>query len=84
MQADMVFNDICYATCIFKNPSDYSTFREVMRKLGLPDFPHIAIKGNICRDDLLFEMDAVAIKHTDKLSHVAQINRGQGERVVDK
>ncbi len=61
-QASMGFSDISYATCIFKHASDYSVFREVVQRLHIPDFPYIPIQGNICRDDLLFELDGIATK----------------------
>lgn len=61
-QASMDFRDICYATCIFKHRSDYGIFQEIVKKLHIPDFPYIPIQGNICRDDLLFELDGIAAK----------------------
>ena len=61
-QADLEFKDICFATCIFKYKSDYVFFPQVLEELGYSEFPFISIQGNLCRDDLLFEIDGVAMR----------------------
>ena len=61
-QTGMAFNDICYATFILKRKSDFQFVHKVMQELSYPEFPYISIVGNICRDDLLFELDGVAVR----------------------
>ncbi len=62
---NMEFENICIATCFFKYDHDYKHFNEIMEKLNISAFPHAIVKGNVCRDNLLFEIDGIAIKTND-------------------
>jgi enamine deaminase RidA (YjgF/YER057c/UK114 family) len=53
--------DICSATVFVKRPEDARLFYEIASQRGLTDFPCVCIVADICRDELLFEIDAEAI-----------------------
>jgi enamine deaminase RidA (YjgF/YER057c/UK114 family) len=50
--------DICSATAFVKRPQDALHFWEIAGNRGLKDFPGICAVADICRDELLFELDA--------------------------
>ncbi len=60
-QIDSTPADICAATVFIKQPKDIKLFEKIMRQRGLDDFPAIYVAADVCRDDLLFEIDAEGI-----------------------
>ncbi len=50
--------DICSATVFVKQGQDASIFREMVAARGLKRFPGLCVIADICRKELLFEMDA--------------------------
>ena len=52
--------DIAAATVFVKRAGDASLFREVIAARGIERLPAICIVADICRDELLFEIDAEA------------------------
>lgn len=60
--AKMDFSNIAEATCFFKHAQDARYFQTACEDLGIASFPHIKVQGNVCRDDLLFEIDGIALK----------------------
>ncbi len=59
--------DICAATVFVKRPEYAKVFREVAASRGLKELPHVCVVADICREELLFEMDAeVAFNPSDK------------------
>jgi enamine deaminase RidA (YjgF/YER057c/UK114 family) len=52
--------DVCDATVFLKRKADVHIFREICEELGLTEMPHVLSVADICRDELLFEMDAFA------------------------
>jgi enamine deaminase RidA (YjgF/YER057c/UK114 family) len=54
-------NDIAAATVFVKRAEDASLFREMIAARGLERFPAICVVADICRDELLFEMDAEVV-----------------------
>lgn len=52
------FTDICEGTVFLKKPEYISEFKEYCHKNGLLDVPFIITLADVCRDDLLFEIDA--------------------------
>jgi len=60
--ANMDFCDIGVSTCFFKEAQYYKVFEVVLEDLKIKEFPSIYVIGKVCREDLLFEMDAVEIK----------------------
>lgn len=52
--------DICHATVFLKRPEDISIYQEVAKEYGLEDMPAVFMIADVCRDELLFEIDAIA------------------------
>ncbi len=52
--------DIAAATVYVKRPEYAEMFWEAARKRGLEEFPAVCIVADVCRDELLFEIDAEA------------------------
>ncbi len=58
--------DICAATVFVKHPNYANVFRKIAAARGLEHFPGVCVVADICRDELLFEMDAeVVFGHGD-------------------
>jgi enamine deaminase RidA (YjgF/YER057c/UK114 family) len=55
------FKDIRSATVYFKKAEDLSVYEKLAGRLGLTDLPAVFVVADICRDELLFEMDALAV-----------------------
>lgn len=53
--------DIRSATVYLKRAEDMSIYKRVASKFGLTRMPAVCVVADICRDELLFEMDAVAV-----------------------
>ncbi|MCJ7754794.1 MAG: Rid family hydrolase [Thermoanaerobaculales bacterium] len=56
-----VFDDICQASAFIKFPEDVEEMRRILRQRGLEDLPLVCTIEDICRDDLLVELDATAV-----------------------
>lgn len=52
------------ATVFFKEAEDYPLFLEGMKKRKLNRFPAVLVHADVCRGDLLFEMDGTAVLKT--------------------
>jgi enamine deaminase RidA (YjgF/YER057c/UK114 family) len=59
-QAGAGLKDITAATIFVKRPEYAGIFREMARERGLEEFPAVYIVADVCRDELLFEIDAEA------------------------
>jgi enamine deaminase RidA (YjgF/YER057c/UK114 family) len=58
--------DICHATVFLKRQEDITIYREIAKEYGLEDLPAVYMVADVCRDELLFEIDAiVAIENID-------------------
>jgi enamine deaminase RidA (YjgF/YER057c/UK114 family) len=53
--------DIAAATVFVKRPEHASVFWEMARERGLEEFPAVCVVADVCRDELLFEIDAEAV-----------------------
>lgn len=53
--------NICMATLFCKDRRAFDAYREATRLLGVPAFPAVAVQADICRRDLLVEVEAVAV-----------------------
>jgi enamine deaminase RidA (YjgF/YER057c/UK114 family) len=58
----MDWTDVTRALAYFKRAPDAFLFDAYRRESGLPQFPAIVVENDICRDDLLFEIEVDAIK----------------------
>jgi enamine deaminase RidA (YjgF/YER057c/UK114 family) len=63
-QEDAELKDICSATVFVKQPEFAKIFYEMASASGLEDFPCVCIVADVCREELLFEMDAEAVVKT--------------------
>jgi enamine deaminase RidA (YjgF/YER057c/UK114 family) len=59
-------HDLCEATIFVKRSQDFSVYQEVIEKLGIPNIPSVNVIANVCRDELLFELDAAFVLEKDK------------------
>jgi enamine deaminase RidA (YjgF/YER057c/UK114 family) len=53
--------DICAATVFVKKQEFAEIFHEMAADRGLSDFPAVCIVADVCREELLFEIDAEAV-----------------------
>ncbi|MGD8239536.1 MAG: RidA family protein [Armatimonadota bacterium] len=60
-EAGAGFGDIVHATVFFKRGTDASALRPALERMELPSFPAVTVWADVCRDELLFEMDAEAL-----------------------
>ena len=58
----MDWTDITRSLAYFKRAADAHLFNEYRRECGLPLFPAIVVENDICRDDLLYEIEVDAIR----------------------
>jgi enamine deaminase RidA (YjgF/YER057c/UK114 family) len=56
------FNDLTRAVAYFKHDADVAAFATWCRRNRLPSLPVVPVQGEICRDNLLFELEADARK----------------------
>lgn len=59
-EAGFRLTDICSATAFIKHEKDLPLFLRIMEEKGLSDLPMVICKADVCRDELLFEMDGIA------------------------
>lgn len=55
------FGDIVTAITYLKNIEDTERFKSLLAKRGMPDFPHSIVHAEVCRPELLCEMEAIAV-----------------------
>jgi enamine deaminase RidA (YjgF/YER057c/UK114 family) len=53
--------DVRQATAFLKNPIDLRSFERIADRAGLSGVPMVTTVADVCRDDLLFEIDATAV-----------------------
>lgn len=53
--------DIAVGTLFHKDEATLVTYRAVAQRMGLADLPLIPVQSDICRPDLLIEIEAVAL-----------------------
>ena len=53
--------DLCEVTVFIKHKEDFPVFQKVIEQAGIPNIPSVNVVADICRDELLFELDAVFI-----------------------
>jgi enamine deaminase RidA (YjgF/YER057c/UK114 family) len=55
-----VFDDVCQATAFVKRPNDVERMQRILEQRGLQNLPMVCTIDDVCRDDLLVEIDATA------------------------
>lgn len=59
---NMDWGDIVRSLVYFKHAEDMPLFEAYLKEKGLPSFPAIVSENDVCRDNLLFELEADAVK----------------------
>jgi enamine deaminase RidA (YjgF/YER057c/UK114 family) len=59
--AEARVSDVCQATAFLKHASDYDAFAAIAGRHGLPADRVVCTVADVCRDELLFELDATAV-----------------------
>jgi enamine deaminase RidA (YjgF/YER057c/UK114 family) len=54
-------DDICQATAFIKRREDISDLKSILARRGMDRLPVVYTVGDVCRDELLFELDATAV-----------------------
>jgi len=54
-------SDLCNATVFVKRTEDVEAYRQVAADRGLSDLAGVPVIADVCRDDLLFEVDGAAV-----------------------
>ena len=57
--------DLCESTIFLKHKEDFSVHQEVIKQMGITESPSVCVLADICRDELLFELDAAFILKKD-------------------
>lgn len=60
-QAGATLADICAASLFVKHGEHADIVREELAETGLENFPAVCVVADVCRDELLFEVDAEAV-----------------------
>jgi len=53
--------DITSATLFCKNREAWEAWKRATKLLGIPEIPKLCVIADVCRHDLLVEMEAVAV-----------------------
>jgi len=53
--------DLCEATVFIKRKEDFSFYQEIIEQMGISNLPSVCVLADVCRDELLFELDAAFI-----------------------
>jgi len=61
------FKDIAAATVFVKSPEFAPVFWKMAVARGLADFPAVCVVADVCREELLFEIDAEAVVRKDSI-----------------
>ncbi len=60
-QKGAALRNLCDTSIFLKRKQDAEVYRQVAAERGLENLPAVAVVADVCRDDLLFEMDARAV-----------------------
>jgi enamine deaminase RidA (YjgF/YER057c/UK114 family) len=53
--------DLCEATVFIKRKEDFPVFQDIIEDMGITNIPSVNVLADVCRDELLFEIDAAFI-----------------------
>jgi len=53
--------DLCEATVFIKRKEDFPFYQEIIEQMGISNLPSVCVLADVCRDELLFELDAAFI-----------------------
>jgi len=66
IEEEATLNDICTATMFYKKAEDFPKYNTASKEYGLNGIPAVHIVADVCRDNLLFELDATLAVETHK------------------
>ncbi len=55
------FQDLCEATIFLKHTHDFAIYQRIAEEINITNAPSVNVNANVCRDELLFEIDAAFI-----------------------
>lgn len=58
--------DLCEATVFLKRVQDFPVYQQIAAELGIANAPSVNVVADVCRDELLFELDAAFILEKNK------------------
>jgi enamine deaminase RidA (YjgF/YER057c/UK114 family) len=58
--------DLSETTLFFKRKQDISLYQKIAEHMEIANMPSVKVIANVCRDELLFELDAALILEKDK------------------
>jgi len=59
--ANASFDHVATASIFVKTPALFETFKRIGKTRGITNFPGVPVLADVCREDLLFEIDAEVI-----------------------
>jgi enamine deaminase RidA (YjgF/YER057c/UK114 family) len=59
-------SDLCEATVFLKRGQDFPSYQQIAAELGIASAPSVNVVADVCRDELLFELDAAFILEKNK------------------
>jgi len=62
-EENATLKDICTATVFLKSADDYPVYEKAVLDLGLTETPAVIVVADVCREELLFEVDATIVKN---------------------
>lgn len=63
---DATLQDLCEATLFFKRAQDFPIYQSIAEEAGISNTPSVNVVADVCRDELLFELDAAFILEKKK------------------
>ena len=57
-------HDLCEATLFFKRKKDSALYEKIAEQLGIAHVPAVLVIADVCREELLFELDAAFLLET--------------------
>lgn len=66
-QYDMNFNNFVQSTCYFNSKEYYLDFVRALDNLKIENFSFTYVIGEVCREELLFEIDGIALKELKEI-----------------
>ncbi|MEE8451332.1 MAG: RidA family protein [Thermoguttaceae bacterium] len=60
------WTDLAHAVTYLKSADYLPTYREILAKWGVSSMPHTIVEANVCRPELLCEMEAIAVIPNEK------------------
>jgi len=58
---DATLQDLCEATVFIKRREDFLIYQQIIEQMGISNSPSVCVLADVCRDELLFELDAAFI-----------------------